>query len=91
MLVFNKDNEKDYWNYRPIDVSLSKCERMEDICQKPKFVDQMDGNLFKKIDGVVDYNFGGGVSGHLLLFNIDGTPKYCFTGEDKDLSDEVSH
>ena len=59
----------------------------------PKFVTEMNSSLFERIGGVIDYNFGkiNGVfkSGWVLLFNIDGRPKYCVT--ESELSDEVRH
>ena len=53
----------------------------------------MSASIFAKIDGVVDYKSetNGTKSGHFLLFNIDGRPKICFTSEDEDISEEVTH
>ena len=62
-------------------------------CGVPKFVHQMDDKLFAKIESVVDFNFGrdDGKSGYLLLLNIEGRPKTCFTLENEEISAEVRH
>ena len=58
---------------------------------RPKFVREMNSSIFETIGGVIDYNFGGKARpGYVLLFNIEGKPKYCFTPRD-DFSEEVRH
>ena len=49
----------------------------------PKFVREMNASIFETIGGVVDFN-----SGYVLLFNIEGRHKYCFTPRDV-FSEEV--
>ena len=44
----------------------------------PQFVDQIDSKLMAQIDGITDLiGFGGGF---IILFNIEGVPKFCTTG-----------
>ena len=58
----------------------------------PVFVTQLNQSLFERIDGIVYYSYKTGANGWLLLFNINGRPKYCFTSkkEEEELSEEVS-
>ena len=58
----------------------------------PVFVTQLSQSLFERIDGIVYYSYKTGANGWLLLFNINGRPKYCFTSkeEEEELSEEVS-
>ena len=90
VLVFNKMNKREVFK---LDIDLKNHSCVSPDCYVPKFVDQMDGTLFAKIKGVVDFNFGndGGKLGHLLLFNISGRPMMCFTFRDEDISREVRH
>ena len=71
--------------------SMTKLEQRE----WPPISTQMDQKLFETIGGVVYYLFsdskGRTFSGWLILFNIEGRPKYCFTAEGKDLSNDVRH
>ena len=65
-----------------------------DDCNVPQFVYQMNGSLFAQIDGVADFNFmseSGGKSGYLMLLNIEGRPKFCFTFEGDDITRQVRH
>ncbi|CAG2114629.1 unnamed protein product, partial [Medioppia subpectinata] len=55
-------------------------------CRRPAFVNQIPDHLLPQLEGVVDYDLGGGQSGYMLLFNSSGQPRYCFTPEGKDLS-----
>ena len=65
----------------------------EDLDPKllPQLVTRINSTLFERIGGVLYYDVNPQTSGWLLFFNIDGRPKYCFTEEDKDLSEQVRH
>ena len=46
------------------------------------FFKSMDESLLNQIEGIVEYYFPhNGISGWVLLFNINGRPKYCFQTE----------
>ena len=93
VLMVNKWNQSDR-------VAVSGCYNSMDWCKdrspyctdQPEFISQMNESLFKTIEGVVDYSFGTqSESGHLLLLNINGRPKMCFTPENEDISEEVCY
>ena len=93
-LIFYKDstNKSEYFEFNPFEEWLqSDCSQSQkEMCRVPLFVQQMDDSLFRAIDSVVDFSLKrGSVSGHLILFNIEGKPKYCTTIEGQSLSDEV--
>ena len=71
------------------DVSNFKNNYQAKSGELPHFVHELNGTLFEKIEGVVDYKYGEGHKGWLFLFNIDGRVKYCFTTKYL-LSTEVS-
>ena len=58
----------------------------------PMWVSHMKASIFKRIGGVIYYNFGStpSTSGWIILFNIEGRPKYCATDQNN-LSDQVIH
>ena len=55
----------------------------------PLFVTELNQSLFERIDGIIYYSYKTGANGWLLLFNINGRAKYCFTST-KRLSNGVS-
>ena len=63
-----------------------------DDLRVPMWVRHMNASIFKQIGGVIYYNFksSSSTSGWIILFNIDGRPKYCATDQNN-LSDEVRH
>ena len=100
VLVFNKLNKTQVFKVHPSwtgfwhpynTLDYQSCGAND--CNKPEFVEQMEDNLFGQIEGVVDFNFGkeNGKSGHFLLLNIEGRPKYCFTFEGEGISQMVRH
>ena len=58
----------------------------------PIWVRHMKAFIFQRIGGVIYYNYGEypSTSGWIILFNIEGRPKYCATDQNS-LSDEVRH
>ena len=92
LAVINKNNKKLQFFY---DTLLwqkkNQCyQGGTNYCIVPTFVSEIDVYLFRKVSAIVDYRFGSKEqSGWILLFNIDGKPKYCFTREGEDLSNEV--
>lgn len=75
-----------------LDHCLSKgftdCE--SSYCFVPKFVEKIPNDLLRKIDGITDYRDQSlKISGHLILFNINGKPFFCFTPSKEDLSIDV--
>ena len=94
VLVFNKMKKTEVFklNTRLINnTCVSKAYGSR--CVIPLFVDQIDSTLFAQIEGVVDFNLKskGGKSSWLLLLNIEGRPKYCFTFEGEGISEGVRH
>jgi len=57
-------------------------------CQPPEFVNQIPDPLMRQLEGIVDYSVAG-QSGHMLWFNINRQPMYCFTPEADNLSAQV--
>ena len=55
-------------------LEISGQKGCEDIC--PKFLQNMKENLYTSMQAIVDYNING-MSGHLVLFNINQTLMYC--------------
>ena len=91
VLLISKD-KKSHLFYDPTANTLtSECGLSRSKCKIPQFVGQLNDSLFENIDGVVDYNYGKGYSGWLVLFSIDQTLKYCFTAENQNISEEVRH
>ena len=91
VLVFNKMKKTEVFKL-DADLSNQSCASID--CFVPQFVDKINDTLFARIDGVVDFNLKGsegGKSGWLLLLNIEGRPKICFTFEGEDISEEVRH
>ena len=96
MLFCNKYNSSDCHPFYPnIDGVFPKTTTQVKRSDWPPFVTQMDQNVFETIGGVVYYIFSDSsnrkFSGWLIVFNIEGRPKYCFTAEGKPLSEEVRH
>ncbi|CAG2104405.1 unnamed protein product [Medioppia subpectinata] len=61
------------------------------ICRPPVFVKQIPDHLFHKLEGVVVYDDPRTqVKGHMLWFNISGQPRYCFTPEGQNLSEQCN-
>ena len=58
-----------------------QCE-LSDICRN--FTSRLDSNLMSKLESVVDYNTSGH-SGHLLVFNIGKTLRYCFQSDKQNI------
>ena len=99
-----KDNRADFEQFQyffrktfneskdfPDVISVWNCSPSGYQCSKPYFVDQMNASLFQKIDGVLDLILDGKAIGWLVLFNINGRPKYCATAYNQMISDEVRH
>ena len=78
VLAFNRDTKV----CNSIPLSIDQC------IDTPIFVPQMNDSLFTHIEGVVDINTTDR-RGYLILFQINGRPKYCFTSEGKNISEEV--
>ena len=55
-------------------LEISGQKGCEDIC--PKFLQNMSKSLYTSIEAIVDYNING-MSGLLVLFNINKTSMYC--------------
>ena len=96
MLFCNKFNSSQCQLFYPnIQGEFLKPIRQVTKSDWPPFVTQMDQNVFQTIGGVVYYMFtnskGSIFSGWLIVFNIEGRPKYCFTAEGKPLSNDVRH
>ena len=104
LVVFNKKKELQFFYDAYKNKVFKKCILTQihnttekewyatEICSGPSFVAQMQPLIFEKIDAIVDYSFGYTdpyLSGWLVLFNIDGRPKYCFTREDENISSSV--
>lgn len=87
VLYFAEQSECSKWCYK-FHNHFDNC--IEDHCSVPKFVRHINCDLLRQINGItaVDSN-GGQISGHLLLFNINGKPMFCFTQYGKDLSNDV--
>ncbi|CAG2175841.1 unnamed protein product [Oppiella nova] len=66
-------------------VNDSECENSNISCNKPQFLDTIPDSLRKQLEAIMDYSEPG-VSGHLLWFNINGRPMYCFTHDNHPLS-----
>ncbi|CAG2102794.1 unnamed protein product, partial [Medioppia subpectinata] len=65
-------NDDNMWEWRPH--------------QMPLFLTMLSNNLKAQLEGIVDYDLGPHNRGHMLWFNINGRPMYCFTPEGKRLS-----
>ena len=91
MLFCNKFNSSQCHPFYPnINGAFNKPTRQVTKSDWPPFVTQMDQKVFKTIGGVVYYIFSDS-SGWLILFNIEGRPKYCCTAQGKPLSEDVRH
>ena len=92
VLIYNQLNFSDCSFFDPL-IHVNRIGRVGscDNLQKPQFVHQMNAILFKRVEGVVDFEFGADIKGRLLLFNIDDKPKVCFILDDKHISEEVRH
>ena len=85
----NRFNKSECESFNP---NIGRTEITEDLPPNkwPQFYKEMDQKIFESIGGVVYYIFSD-LSGWLILFNIEGRPKYCFTAEGKPLSQNVRH
>ena len=75
ILFCNKNNQRECWVFIPKIESNFRLQRKEEW---PQFVHRMNPSIFKTIGGVVDYKYDS-KNVYLLLFNIEGRPKYCIT------------
>ena len=92
-LVINKYNKSDYFVYNSTTMNVKFCANEstpDSPCYIPEFIHQMKAKLLWRIDGVVR-STDNPLFGHLLLLNIDGTPKICFTPKTGNISEEVRH
>ena len=89
--LFENQNECIDWCKTRLQIKNKTCDESEkSYCFVPNFVKQIDSNLLKQIDGITDVNnISTQRVGHLILFNIDGKPKFCFIEFGKDLSNDV--
>ncbi|CAG2112834.1 unnamed protein product, partial [Medioppia subpectinata] len=62
-----------------------ECDQLSD-CRTPVFVRQIPDHLRHRLEGIVDYYVDSQTSGHMLWFNINGRPMYCFTPYGQSLS-----
>ncbi|XP_054157183.1 uncharacterized protein LOC128955535 [Oppia nitens] len=46
-------------------------------CRKPSFITDIGDDLWKHINGIVDYDLGANKTGHIVTFNIESKPMYC--------------
>ena len=88
VLAINRDNRTER-----LKISFTSDFEIEtDICdqQCPNilFIEQMDDKLFRQLDSTVVYRKDN-ISGHLLLFNINERPFYCYQPEGQLLSRQV--
>ena len=90
MLFCNKFELRECHPFYPYIKGMSRSKMMLEQREWPPISSQMDQKVFETIGGVVYYIFSDS-SGWLILFNIGGRPKYCFTAEGKDLSNDVRH
>ena len=58
-----------------INTTTELCSDVQNIC--PHFLLEMNNDLREKIQSIVAYS-NSEFSGHLVLFNINNTLKYCF-------------
>ena len=66
----------------------SKCENV--FCFVPEFIQQIDEELLKQTDGIIEYSSTDPkIDGLLFLFNINGTPKFCFKHRNQNFNSEV--
>ena len=86
-LFCNKYNQTDCRVFIPKIGANYRLERKEEW---PQFLHRMNASIFKTIGGVVDHHLRGSTFGYVLLFNIDGKPKYSFTPWNE-LWNEVRH
>ena len=83
--VFNKMNKSQFFVYEPLKEGqrVLNCS-FQSGCTSLKFVEEMDDSMFANIDDVVfvdnwvEESVKKGPKGHLVLFNIEGRPKYCY-------------
>ena len=62
------------------------CKTQVTLCSPiPVFIEQMDVTLFSQLEGVIDFISKERKDSYLLLFRINGRPKFCTT-----LSEELS-
>ena len=69
----------------------NRCNERSNECLEPwpgfyfeVFLKYMDKSLLNQIEGIVEYYFPhNNISGWVLLFNINGRPKYCFQSGDQ--------
>ena len=67
-----------------IQLSLKNLSKSSDISKiEPKFLRDVSSEMLAKIDGITNL-----LNGYLILFNINGIPKFCTTDRNK-LSDNV--
>ena len=89
MIFCNKFNPSECQSFNP---HISGTKTTENLSPNkwPQFYKQMDQKIFETIGGVVYYIFGDS-NGWLILFNIEGQTKYCFTAEGEPFSKDVRH
>ena len=82
--LLDKSNKKKVRFYCPYTNSFRSADGCTSDCIVPPFVDQMDDNLLKKLDAVVEYGWDQlKPQGWLLFFNKDSKPQFCFTEKDR--------
>jgi hypothetical protein len=89
MLAINKRNRSDIlildFDYKTDDVTINQCTSDISRCSSPKFIEQMEDSLLKQFDSAIEFER----KGHILWFNINGQPFYCFQPKEQPLSDQV--
>ena len=88
VMAINRDNKaKRIRIFLTSDYKI-RTEICDQQCPKIPFIDQMDDQLFRGFDSAVQY-LKDSLSGHLLLFNINDRPFYCFQPKGQPLSQQV--
>ena len=93
MLFCNKFNSSDCHPFYPDIKGAWVSGQWSGLLKKrewPPISTEMNQKVFETIGGIVYYIFGDS-SGWLILFNIEGQTKYCFTAEWRPLSKDVRH
>ena len=81
LLVCNKFNSSQCHPFYPNIEGVQWLRRPLKKSEWPPIATQMDQKVFETIGGVVYYIFNPLSSGWMVLFNIEGRTKYCFTAE----------
>ena len=88
VLAVNRDNKNEKIKIDFTPDLMIRTEICDQQCPNIAFIDQMDDQLFKGFDSAVEFR-NSSLSGHLLLFNINNKPFYCFQPEGQPLSRQV--